>query len=136
MSSPENVDANSGLFGSLRSFWSVLIAILYTRLDLATTELEESGTHAVQLVVISLAALFCVGMTIFFFLCFLVILSGPHLLLVLGIICGLCLVASVALGFIARKMALERPKFLGQTLAELRRDVESLRAKINAGESK
>ena len=38
MSDPEGTGsgASPGLFASLRSFWSVLLAILYTRLDLVT----------------------------------------------------------------------------------------------------
>jgi len=119
----------------LRSLWSVLLAILYTRLDLATVELEEVGTHAVRLLMLSLAALLCISMTIFFLLFFLVILSGTHLLLVLGIVCSLCIFASVGLVLATRHMVQNRPKFLAQTLAELRRDVEGLRSEIKAGKA-
>jgi hypothetical protein len=37
---------------------------------------------------------------------------------------------------IARHLILNRPKFLGQTLAELRRDVEALRPAAKTGETK
>jgi len=129
MAAPESVDsgASPSLFASLRSFWGVIVAILYTRLDLVTLELEEEAARAVQLVAVIVAALLCLGMTVFFILCFLVILAGPNLLLVLGIICGVCVIATAILALIARKMIIDRPKFLSQTLAELRRDVAALR---------
>jgi hypothetical protein len=45
---------------------------------------------------------------------------------VLGGIFGIYFVAGVGLLFVARDMILKRPRFLSQTLAELRRDVEGL----------
>jgi len=129
MAAPESSSpgANPTLFDSLRSFWSVLLSILQTRLDLATFELEEEASRAVQLLAVIFAAVLCIGMTIFFLLCFLVILSGSYLPLVVGIICVACVIGSLILVFTARRMIQNRPKFLSQTLAELRRDVDSLR---------
>jgi len=129
MAEPESVDpgVSPTLFASLRSFWGVIVAILYTRLDLATLELEEEASRAVQLLAVIVAALLCLGMTVFFLLCFLVVLSGPNLLLVLGIICGVCVIGTAALVIVAKQMIQNRPKFLSQTLAELKRDVEGLK---------
>ena len=129
MADPENVESGTGpnLYSSLRSFWGVIVAILYTRLDLATMELEEEATRAVQLVAVILGGLLCLGMTIFFLLCLLVVLSGSYLPLVLMIICVLGATGTALLTFIAKKMIKERPKFLSQTLSELRKDIEGLR---------
>ena len=126
---PENLDPGSspGLFSSLRSFWGVLVAILYTRLDLATIEIEESGAYAVRLIIISLAALLVVIMTIFFFFFFLIVVFWAHRVLMLGIVFVVCVLASTLLVLIARRMIHDRPRFLAQTLTELRRDVEGLR---------
>ena len=138
MSVPESEGSgpNPGLFSSLRSFWSVLLAILYTRLDLATVELEEVGTHIVQVLLVCLAALICIGMTIFFLLFFVVVLSGKYLPEVLGLVCTLCIIASAGLVLAARYLIVNRPRFLSQTLAELRRDVEGLRHDIKNVETK
>ncbi|SRR5260221_1781146 len=138
MSVPEGEGSgpNPGLFSSLRSFWSVLLAILYTRLDLATVELEEVGLHAMQVVVISLAALLCIGMTIFFFFFFLIVAFWDHAPLVVGIILIVCGTASATLALVARHLIVNRPKFLSQTLAELRRDVEGLRHDIKNAETR
>ena len=129
MSVPGSVDSGNspGLFSSLRSFWRVLISILYTRLDLLTIELEEEAKRAIQLVMVSVAGLLCVSMAVFFLMFFLIALFWENRLIVLGIVFGFYLIASVVLLFIARSMILSRPKFLSHTLAELRRDAESLR---------
>jgi uncharacterized membrane protein YqjE len=125
---PEKPDPgpSPGLFSNLRSFWGVLVAILYTRLDLATTELKESGLHAVRLAIIGLAALLAIMMTIFFLLFFLVVLFWDQRVVTLSIVLAVSVLMSVILVLVARRLALATPKFLGQTLAELRRDAESL----------
>jgi len=53
--------------------------------------------------------------------------NTPYVFWVLGGIFAIYFIAGVVLLLIARNMFLSRPKFLSQTLAELRRDVEGLR---------
>jgi uncharacterized membrane protein YqjE len=124
------------LFLSLRSFWSVLVAILHTRLDLLTVELEEEAKRAVQLVVVGVTGLLCASMAVFFLMFFLIALFWENRLVVLGLVFGFYVIASLILFFIARSMILSRPKFLSQTLAELQRDVESLRPATKTEEVK
>jgi uncharacterized membrane protein YqjE len=134
MAVPGSVEpgANAGLFGSLRAFWGVVLAIFHTRLDLLTVELEEETRRVVQLLVVGLAALFCIGMTMFFF----VVLFWDNAKVVLGIVCGVSLLLSIILLFAVRYMIRSRPKFLSQTLAELHRDVESFRPPAKTDEVK
>ena len=131
MSGPEGIGlgASPGLFDSLRSFWSVLIAILYSRLDLATAELEDEAIRAVKLIAAGLVSLLCLYTAFFFAMFFLLALvwETDLRLPVLGLIFSLYFVAGIGLLLIARNMILSRPKFLSQTLAELRRDAEGLR---------
>ncbi len=129
MSVPESTGPghNPGLFVSLRSFWDILLAILYTRLDLATAELEDEITRAVQLLVVSIAALLCTGMAAFFVMFLFVVTFWDNRVLVLSIICGINILVTIVLSLVARNLLLNRPKFLSQTLAELRKDVEGLR---------
>lgn len=130
MSVPEGSGsaAGPGLFTSLRSFWSVLLAILYTRLDLATTELEDEAVRGIQLVAASLISLLAFFTAFFFVMFFLIAMfwDTEYRLWVIGGI----LMVYLAIGFIllavARNMFLNRPRFLSQTIAELRRDVEGL----------
>jgi len=130
MSVPEGTgsDATPGLFASMRSFWSVLLAILYTRLDLVTAELADEGVRLVKFVVSGLISVLCLHTAFFFAMLFILALFwDTHRLLVLGIIFGIYFVAGIGLLLVARSMILSRPKFLSQTIAELRRDAEGLR---------
>ncbi len=125
--------ASPSLFASLRSFWSVLLAILYTRLDLVTAELEDEAVRVLKLIasgLVSLLALFGA----FFWATFLVLAFfwDTHRLRALGVIFLIYLIIGVVLFLIARSMIRSRPKFLSQTIAELRRDVEGLNRAIAA----
>jgi len=134
MPAPEGAGsgANSGLYGSLRSFWSVLLAILYTRLDLVSAELEDGGKYLLRLVIVTLAALLGASISVFFALFFLVVTFWDERVLLLGVISGACIVATAVLIIAARNLMQNRPKFLSQTIAELRRDVEGLRQAMAA----
>jgi uncharacterized membrane protein YqjE len=131
MSVPEGIGsgASPGLFVSLRSFWSVLVAILYTRLDLATAELEDEAIRGLKLIAAGLVSLLCLFMAYFFAMFFIIALAWgtPYQFWVIGAIFAIYFGAGIGLFFLARHMILSRPKFLSQTLAELRRDVEGLR---------
>jgi uncharacterized membrane protein YqjE len=131
MSAPEGTGSGHGpsLFASLRSFWSVVVAILYTRLDLVTAELEDEATRGVKLLLAGVVAI--IGFTFaFFFLNYFIIACAwntPYRLLTIGIIFGVYLLIGIIAAMVARNMIVGRPRFLSQTLAELRRDVEGLR---------
>lgn len=130
--------ASPGLFVSLRSFWSVLVAILYTRLDLVTSELEDEGIRLVKFLTASLVSLLCLFTAFFWATFFLLALfwDTSYRLGVLAGIFGVYFVVGAILFLIAYNMVLTRPKFLSQTLAELRRDVEGLRNSIKKDEAK
>jgi uncharacterized membrane protein YqjE len=133
MSAPEGIgpDASRGLFASVRSFWSVLLAILYTRLDLVTSELQDEGVRLIKFLASSLLSVLCLHTAFFFAMFFLIALFwDTHRLLVLGIIFGIYFAAGIGLLLIARNIILTWPGFLSQTIAELRRDVEGLNRAI------
>jgi uncharacterized membrane protein YqjE len=131
MSVPEGTGSgeNPGLFVSLRSFWSVLVAILYTRLDLATTELEDIGIRIVKLLVAGLISILFLCTAFFFAMYFIIAMfwDTEYRLWVIGGIFAVYFAVGILLAFIARYMILNWPRFLSQTLTELRRDVEGLR---------
>jgi uncharacterized membrane protein YqjE len=112
----------------LRSFWSVVVAILYTRLDLASAELEDEAARGLRLVVAGLVSVMSLLFAIFFAFFFILALvwDTEYRLWVIGGIFGVYFVAAVVLGLIARNMILHRPRFLSQTIAELKRDAEGL----------
>jgi len=112
----------------------VLLAILYTRLDLVTAELEDEGIRALKLIVAGLISLLSMFMAFFFALFFILALfwDTEYRLLVIGIIFAIYFIAGVILLLVARSILKNRPKFLSQTIAELRSDVEGLNRAIAA----
>ena len=74
------------LFASLRSFWSVLVAILYTRLDLVTAELEDEAARAVKLVISGVICLLSFHTAFFFAMLFILAAfwDTPYRLWVIG----------------------------------------------------
>jgi uncharacterized membrane protein YqjE len=117
-----------GLFASIRSFWSVVAAIFYTRLDLLTTELEDEATRAVRMVISGAISLLAFHTAFFFAMLFILAAywDTHYRLWVIGGIFGVYLIIAVAAALAVRNMLLNRPKFLSQTITELRRDAETL----------
>ncbi len=116
------------LFASLRSFWSVVVAILYTRLDLASAELEDEAARGLKLVLAGLISVMSLLFAVFFAFFFLLALfwDTAYRLWVIGGIFGVYLLIGVVVALVARNMILNRPRFLSQTIAELKRDAEGL----------
>jgi uncharacterized membrane protein YqjE len=116
----------------LRSFWSVLLAILYTRLDLATAELQGQGIRVVKLLLSGFLAVVAF-ITAFFFLNFWIIAafwSTPYRLLVIGLVFAVYLLVGIIAAGVAGAMIKAWPGFLSHTIRELRKDVEGLSALI------
>jgi uncharacterized membrane protein YqjE len=116
------------LFASLRSFWSVLVAILYTRLDLVTAELEDSAIYGLKFLLAALVSILSLFAAFFFAMYFLIAMfwDTEYRLYMIGGIFFVYLGAGAILFIIARNFIVSRPRFLSQTLTELRRDVEGL----------
>jgi uncharacterized membrane protein YqjE len=121
-------ESGPSLFASLRSFWSVLLAILYTRLDRGEVELQDQGIRVIKLLLAGFVAVVLL-ITAFFFFNFWIIAffwSGPYRLEVIGIIFAVYFFGGVIFIAVARNIAINWPGFLGQTIKELRKDVEGL----------
>ena len=116
------------LFTSLRVFWRTILATLQTRLDLFTTELGEEAFRLLYLVIaVAIAILFLHTAFFFFMLWILATVWDTHYRLwVIGGITLLYLLVGLIALLAARNMIFSRPRFLGQTLDELKRDVEGL----------
>ncbi len=126
---------NPGLFTSLRAFWGVVVAIFYTRLDLVTAELEDEAIRLAKFAASGLLSVLLLHTAFFFAMLFLLAMAWDNYayrLIVIGVIFVIYVAGGIACFFIARSLIMDRPKFLAQTLAELRRDVESLRATVSA----
>jgi uncharacterized membrane protein YqjE len=130
MPAPEGTGSAPGpsLFASLRSFWSVLLAILYTRLDLVTAELEDEAVRAIKLLLAGVIAVLAFATAFFFATYFFIAMfwDTQYRLWVIGGIFGIYLLIGAVAVIAVRNMIFSRPKFLSQTIAESRRDVEGL----------
>jgi uncharacterized membrane protein YqjE len=120
------------LFTSVRTFWRVLLTAFHTRLDLFTTELGEEAFRLLYLVIAVAVGLVCLHTAFFFFMVWILAAcweTGYRLWVIGGIALVYLIIAVVSL-LVARKMILGRPRFLGHTLEELRRDVEGLHSAL------
>jgi uncharacterized membrane protein YqjE len=127
-SSGSSAPAAPGLFDSLRSFWSVSLALFYTRLDLATAEIEDQALRVIKVLVAGVVALLALATAFFFANLWIIAFfwSGPYRLWAVGGVFALYLFVGVVAILVASNMIRNRPKLLEQTIAELRRDVEGI----------
>ena len=116
-----------GLLGSARAVLVALLEIGQTRLQLASTELEEERLRIAELLLFATAALFFLGIGIVLATLLLVLLfwDGPRVL-VLALAAAMFLAVGAGLAAAWRRKAAAKPPLLASTLAELQRDREAL----------
>ncbi len=124
------------LFASLRTFWRALLATFHTRLDLFTTELGEEAFRLLRLVISAAVTLLALHTAFFFFMLWVLAAfwDTVYRLWVIGGITLLYLIIGLIALTVARNLIFNRPRFLGQTLDELKRDVEGLHQVIKPRE--
>ncbi len=112
-----------GLLSSLTTLVATLVAIVHTRLDLLSTDLEEGRDHLLSLLVLALATLFFLGVGVVLVIILLAaVFWDTHRFLVLGALAGFFLMGGVATWrFAVRKMR-ARPRLFAASLAELIKD--------------
>ncbi len=108
-----------------------LIEIGQTRLQLASTEVEEERLRVAELLLYATVSLFFLGVGLVLASLLIVLLFWDnHRELVLAGISGVFLVIGAALALTWRHKARHKPKLLATTVAELQRDRDALRAGI------
>jgi len=122
--------ASLGVFDSAKALVATLIAIVHTRLELLSTELQEEIGRVALLLLWGAAALFFVFLAIAFLgLVILIAFWDDHRLLVAGLLAALCLVLAVAAGFAARNQVAAKQRPFDASLNELAKDREQLTPK-------
>jgi uncharacterized membrane protein YqjE len=117
----------SGLLGSLRRLASTLIEILYTRLELFATELDEERMRITRALWLVAAGAFCLSLGTLLAVLFLVVLFwDTHRLAVLGGLATGFLLAGGAAVLVLKERLSRRARIFSQTLEELKRDHERL----------
>ena len=124
----ENPAQPQGPLASLRSLAATLVAMVHTRVELAVVELREEGERRKRMLVLAVAAGVFLTLAAGLLALFVVVLFwDTHRLLAAG---GVT-VAYLAIGIFAllrlKEQARNSPPPFEATLAELARDVETLR---------
>jgi uncharacterized membrane protein YqjE len=122
MADTPNQPAES-LLNSLKNLTVTLIAIIHTRLELISTDLEEGRERFISLLAMAFISLFslCFGAVLFTILV-VVVFWDTHRLLVLGSLTGLFLIAGAALGAVVVGRLKSMPRMFEASLAELIKD--------------
>ena len=121
----------SGLFHSLSKLLATLFAVLQTRLELLTTEVQEEIQRATALLIWGSIALLSAGIGIFFIgITVIVAFWDTHRLpaafAVTGVVVGICIISLVILSIKVRG----RVRLLHATRTELAKDHEQLSARL------
>lgn len=116
-----------GLFDSLKGLAASLVAIVHTRLDLLSTDLEEERARLVSVLLMLFVALFCfaIGVVLLTIL-IAVVFWDSHRLLALGGLTGFFLASGVAAFWHSRRKFRAKPKLFAASLAELSKDRQHL----------
>lgn len=116
-----------GLLESLSTLAATLVAIAHTRLDLLSADVEEDRAHVLSLLVLTLAALFFIGVGVVLAAILLVVAFwDSHRLLALGSLAGFFLAAGVGAWAYALHKARTKPRLFAVSLSELLKDRQQL----------
>lgn len=118
---------SKGLLESLATLAATLVAIAHTRLDLLSADLEEDRAHLLSLLVLTLAALFCLGVGVVLATILLVVAFwDTHRILALTGLAGFFLAAGIAAWGFAMHKARTKPRLFAASLSELLKDRQQL----------
>lgn len=116
-----------GLLNSLKNLTVTLVAIIHTRLELLSTDLEEGRERFISLLAMTFVSLFslCFG-AVLLTIMVVVVFWDTHRLLVLGLLTGLFLIAGAVLGAIVVGKLKSMPRMFEASLAELIKDHQEI----------
>lgn len=116
-----------GLFSSLKNLTTTFVAIVQTRLELLSTDLEEGRERLISLLTMTFVALFCIcfGMVLLTIL-IVVVFWDTHRLLALGSLTSLFLVVGSVLCVFAVRALKTMPRMFAASLAELSKDQQEI----------
>lgn len=120
-------DGGKGLLNSLGTLATTLTAVVQTRLELLSADLEEDREHWLSLLALALTALFCLGVGVVLATILLVVVFwDTQRLLVLGICAGLFLSGGIAAWLFAMRKIKTKPRIFAASLLELSKDRQQL----------
>jgi uncharacterized membrane protein YqjE len=121
----------SGLFQSLSNFAGTLIAIAHTRLQLLTTELQKEVRQVGAILLWAFIAAFAAMMGLFLgALAVIFVFWDTHRIAASLAMIALFFVIAIAAALVLRAKLRDKPPMLDDTLAELAKDRDNLRARM------
>lgn len=125
---PDNAPGEGrGLFESLSVFAATLVAIVQTRLELLSIDLEEEREHLFSIMLLALVAVFLLGIGVVLAAILLVVIYWEtHRILVLTILTVLFLLVGIATGAYALYKVRTKPRLFSSSLSELQKDSQQL----------
>ena len=117
----------SGVLAALRRLGATTVELLYTRLELVATELEEERNRILRLLLLTVAAIFFLVAGILLLTFFIIIVAwDTHRVLAAGLLTVLYFVIGGIFAINARNAAKTHAKLFTATLAELKKDRDGL----------
>jgi uncharacterized membrane protein YqjE len=106
---------------------ATVIALVHTRLELFTTEIEEEIQRAASILLWALVALFFGTLTVLFSaVTVLIVFWDENRVLAAGLITATFLLLTLVFALLARARLKAKPRFMSASIEELKRDRESL----------
>jgi uncharacterized membrane protein YqjE len=119
--------ADEGLFASIKNMAATMVAIVHTRLDILSTDLEEGRERLMSLLVMAFLSLFCLCVGVVLLTIFIVVAFwDTHRLLVLGLLTVVFLLSGTILCMLAIRALKAMPRLFKASLAELSKDQQQL----------
>jgi uncharacterized membrane protein YqjE len=116
-----------GVLDAAKRMLATVIALVHTRLELFTTEIEEEIQRAASILLWGLVALFFGSLTVLFVaVTVLIIFWDSNRILAASLITVSFLVLTLVFGLLARARLRTKPRFMAASIEELKRDKEAL----------
>lgn len=121
----------AGLFQSLNNFLATFVTIVHTRLELLTTELQEEVRQVGGILLWAFIAAFAAMMGLFLAaLAVIFVFWDTHRIAASLAMIGLFVAVTVVAGLVLRHKLSTKPPLLDDTLAELAKDRDQLKARL------
>jgi uncharacterized membrane protein YqjE len=128
----EQPRSTSGLFQSFSNFAGTLIAIAHTRLQLLTTELQEEVRQVGAILLWAFVAAFTALLGLFLAaLVFIFAFWDTHRIAASLAMIGMFVAIAIFAALVLRKKLREKSPMLDDTLAELAKDRDNLKARVS-----
>jgi uncharacterized membrane protein YqjE len=120
-----------GLLASIRHFGATIVALVHTRIELVSTEVEEELQRGLIILLWMMLALLFGGLAIVMFaITLLIIFWDDHRVVVAVLITVTFVVTAGFMAYLAQAHIARKPRFMAATIEELKRDRAYLERKL------